>query len=409
MEAHDDGEMVRPVPLDNDDTHAPSNAIRFRGTKTQVRGRPWLPMLLAGGSIVLLLGVVSVLGALEFETPPNVEPRSFSSQPGSVASGAAAPPLTLPPALEESLPGLTDRLTLITLTEKGFVTLLWDPSFRIPREYPLSVPTIDPASSVFVRFDSAGRTLAIGRRSPSGYLVYLGDPTNLGPEPGLISDSRIAWHATKIGALAWVAVRDDGKLELRTGSVNPLTGDLMDETLITTLEAPTRVVRWDSAGFILDDGREIHSLDPAGRTLWSREGSMPSVTPSLVVAAVPNEASDTTRWEVIDRASGDPVELDVAGSPDSATIVTSRELDIVAAISGNDTRSTLTVGGPDLVAKRIVQVDADVTPIGFTTGNAYMIFEATGTNDLIFVNWRTGATQSLDIPDIYEVLALDLS
>ncbi len=409
MEAHDDGEMVRPVPLDNDDTHAPSNAIRDRGTKTQVRGRPWLPMLLAGGSIVLLLGVVSVLGALEFETPPNVEPPSFSSQPGSVASGSEAPPLTLPPALEESLPGLTDRLTLITLTEKGFVTLLWDPSFRIPREYPLSVPTIDPASSVFVRFDSAGRTLAIGRRSPSGYLVYLGDPTNLGSEPGLISDSRIAWHATKIGALAWVAVRDDGKLELRTGSVNPLTGDLMDETLITTLEAPTRVVRWDSAGFILDDGREIHSLDPAGRTLWSREGSMPSVTPSLVVAAVPDEASDTTRWEVIDRASGDPVELNTPGSPDSATIVTSRELDIVATISGNDTRSTLTVGGPDLVAKRIVQVDADVTPIGFTTGNAYMIFEANGTNDLIFVNWRTGATQSLDIPDIYEVLALDLS
>ncbi len=289
------------------------------------------------------------------------------------------------------------------------MTLLWDPSFRIPREYPLSVPTIDPASSVFVRFDSAGRTLAIGRRSPSGYLVYLGDPTNLGSEPGLISDSRIAWHATKIGALAWVAVRDDGKLELRTGSVNPLTGDLMDETLITTLEAPTRVVRWDSAGFILDDGREIHSLDPAGRTLWSREGSMPSVTPSLVVAAVPDEASDTTRWEVIDRASGDPVELNTPGSPDSATIVTSRELDIVATISGNDTRSTLTVGGPDLVAKRIVQVDADVTPIGFTTGNAYMIFEANGTNDLIFVNWRTGATQSLDIPDIYEVLALDLS
>ncbi|MCL1598476.1 MAG: hypothetical protein M3094_04785, partial [Actinomycetia bacterium] len=288
------------------------------------------------------------------------------------------------------------------------VTLLWDPSFRIPREYPLSIDTADRASAVFVRFNSGGRTLAVGRQTRRGYHVYLGAPTDLGTEPDLVTNSPIAWHASEVGVLAWIVTNDDGTIELHTGSVNPLTGSLMNDRVVTALDAPARIVRWDSTGFIIDDGRQVHALDQSGRLLWSRAGSSLSATPSLVVVAVPEGDTGTSRWSIIDRATGDPADVDITSSFNDLTVVASRDLDIIAAVSGNESRSTLTVGGPDLVTKRIVQVDADVTPIGFTTSNTYMVFEANGTNDLIFVNWRTGATQTLGIPEIYEVLALDL-
>lgn len=407
---NDDDERVRPISFE-DDGSVPSSNIDPDPTKSDShRTRPWIPMVLVGGSIALVLGIVSVLGALEFETPSSSGPPSFSSPLADSGAGAETPPATLSPTLEESLPGLTDRLTLVALTPGGIATLLWDPSFRIPREYPLSVPLTDGVRAVFARFDSAGRSLAIETRSTTGdYSVYLGDPTDLASEPTLISNSQIAWHASEIGALAWIAAGDTtGAFELHTGSVNPLTGVVMDDVVVATLDAPVRVVRWDTSGFILDDGARVRSFDPSGRALWSREGTSPSVTPSLVALKVLDDDTGEPRWVVLDRETGDPTSTTIPGPPNDVTVVASLDLDIIATVSGNDTRSTLTVAGPDLAAKRIVQVDADVTPIGFTTGNSYMVFEVLGTNDLVFVNWRSGATQSLEIPDSYEILALDL-
>jgi len=249
MKGWNDDERVRPISFEDDGSVASSNVDPDPAKSDPHRTRPWMPMVLVGGSIALVLGIVSVLGALEFETPSNSGPPSFSSPPADTGTGTETPPATLPPTLEESLPGLTDRLTLVALTPGGIATLLWDPSFRIPREYPLSVPLTDGVRAVFARFDSAGRSLAIETRSTADdYSVYLGDPTDLASEPALISNSQIAWHATEIGALAWIAAGDTtGAFELRTGSVNPLTGVVMDDVVVATFDAPVRVVRWDTS------------------------------------------------------------------------------------------------------------------------------------------------------------------
>lgn len=365
-------------------------------------------MLLAGGSIILVFGAVSLFGALELDSPEDSDPPSFGSQVGGSAEIVDSPPATLPPTLEESLPGLSDRLTLAALTREGFVTLLWDPSFRIPREYPLSIDVSGDASSAFAAFDSGGRTLAVGRDLPDGYSVYLGEPTDLGSDPDLVANSPIIWHATEVGALAWIADDADGVPALHTGVANPLSGDLMKQDLVTLVDESSRIVRWDSNGFILDDGTEVHSLNPDGRVLWSRQGSAISATPSLVVTTTSSAESDQPRWSILERATGDPSDVTIADSRGNLDVVASMDLDIVAAITRSDARSSITVSGPDLVAKRIVQVDDDVTAIGFSPGNAYIVFERNGTNDLVFVNWRTGATHALEIPDIYEILAMDL-
>jgi hypothetical protein len=89
-------------------------------------------------------------------------------------------------------------------------------------------------------------------------------------------------------------------------------------------------------------------------------------------------------------------------------VTTSRDTDLIAVVSASADTTRVLVTGPELGAKRIVQVDLKVRPIGFTASGEYLQFDQVGSNDLVFVNWRTGTTHTVPIPDDTIIIGSDL-
>jgi hypothetical protein len=77
-------------------------------------------------------------------------------------------------------------------------------------------------------------------------------------------------------------------------------------------------------------------------------------------------------------------------------------------VTNRVSRTTITVVGPSQNAPRIVQVEGLLYPLQFTSDSNFLILTSATSNDLTFVDWRSGARHILDVPDGRTVLAMNL-
>ena len=369
------------------------------------RPRPWIALALSAVAVFIAIGAVAVFGSLEFDDPEPPEPQEYAS---GAQSEVNAPPETLPPRLEDSLPNLTDRLTLVAVVDDKVQTLVWDPSFRVPKAYDLPIEHVDTDTDIEATFDSGGRTLAVTVTTPRTTQVYLGDPTDIGKSPDIVSPVSLLWHASQVGAIAWVLPGQDRQWALHTGKVDPLSGTLTNDVVVAHFSTSVGLVRWDSSGFVLNRGSDVMAIGPAGEQEWEHAGVAVSGSASILAVIAPDDSASNTRWVIMDRASGEVASQQVTGTPGEIWVTTSRDTDLIAEISATTDRTRILVNGPEIAAKRIVQVDLQVAPIGFTSSGEYLQFNLFDSNDLIFVNWRTGATHVVPIPDNTTVIGSDL-
>jgi hypothetical protein len=86
----------------------------------------------------------------------------------------------------------------------------------------------------------------------------------------------------------------------------------------------------------------------------------------------------------------------------SVWIASSNDLVARVDVIGQSTKLSVT-GGP-LVAIRQLRLSDDVLPLGFTANDQFFVFEADGSNDLIFVNWNAGSIHEVSVPDQYSIV-----
>ena len=403
MEQGDREQKVRPVTISPDDSIAPLPGQDLE--PEPAHPRPWIALALSAVAVLVAIGTVSIFGSLESNDPEPSEPQEFAS--GS-QSEEEAPPETLPPRLEDSLPDLTDRLTLVALVEDTLQTLLWDPSFRVPKAYDLPIEIIEGETQIEATFDSGGRTLAVSVTTPQATLVYLGDPTDIGRTPDIFRPVSLLWHASQVGAIAWVVSDTNGQWDLHTGKVDPLSGTITNDTVVTQFGTPVGLVRWDSLGFVLNQGSSVIAIDTAGQQMWQQPGVAVSGSASILSIIAPDDSASDTRWLIADRLTGAGADHQVNGSPNEVWVSTSRDSDLIAEIAAGEDKTRILVDGPELGAKRIVQVDLQVAPVGFTSSGEFLQFTTFNSNDLVFVNWRTGATHTVPIPEDTIIIGSDL-
>ena len=403
MAQRDRHEKVRPIEYIPDDSSSPvRDQDQLRETD---RHRPWIAVALSSVAVLLVVGAVSVFGALESNDPEPQDPQEFASGAQSDTEG---PPETLPPRLEDALPNLTDRLTLVAMVDDAFQTLVWDPSFRVPKAYDLPIVDNGPLADIEASFDSGGRTVAVEVTTPQATRVYVGDPTDIGQIADIVGPTSFLWHASQVAAIAWVLPGRDGQWELHTGKVDPLMGTITNDSVVAGFSIPVGLVRWDSSGFILNKGSSVVAVDASGQDMWQLSGVAVSGSASVLAIIAPDDSASETRWLIADRLTGAATSHQVTGVPRDVWVTTSRDSDLIAEIAASTARTRVLVDGPELAAKRIVQVDLNVSPIGFTSSGEFLQFNEFGSNDLVFVNWRTGATHTVPIPDNTIIIASDL-
>ena len=403
MPQGDNEERVRPIE------YTPDDAFSLKSPHEQdhepARPRPWIALALSATAMLVAVGAVAVFGSLEFDDPAPPEPQEYAS---GAQSDVEAPPETLPPRLEDSLPNLTDRLTLVAIVDGALQTLLWDPSFRVPKAYALPIEDVDTGTDIEATFDSGGRTLAVTVTTPETTRVYLGNPADIGRAPDIVSPVSLLWHASEVGAISWILPGKDDQWDLHTGKVDPLSGAITNDAVVAHFEIPVGLVRWDSSGFVLNQGSSVIAISPAGVPMWEQRGVAVSGSASILAVIAPDDSASQTRWVITDRISGEAAPQQVTGTPGEIWVTTSRDTDLVAEIAASLDKSRALISGPEIAAKRIVQVDLHVAPIGFTSSGEYLQFNLFDSNDLVFVNWRTGATHIVPIPDNTTVIASDL-
>jgi hypothetical protein len=395
----------RVRPIDYAPEHSFSSIADTDQDLEPHRPRPWIALVLSAVAVLVAVGAVSVFGSLEFNEPEPPDPQEFAS---GAQNEVEAPPETLPPRLEDSLPNVTDRLTLIAMVDETLRTLLWDPSFRVPKAYDLPIENVDADTDIEASFDSGGRTLAITTTSPHTTRVYVGDPTDVGRTPDMIGPTSLLWHASQVGAIAWVSPGQDGQWSLHTGKVDPLSGTLTNDSVVVNFPTAISLVRWDTSGFVLNKGSSVTAISPAGEPLWEQKGLAVSGSASILAIIAPDDSASNTRWLIADRFSGEAAPQQVTGTPGEIWVATSRDTDLIAEIAASVDKTRILVSGPEIAAKRIVQVDLQVAPIGFTSSGEFLQFNMLDSNDLVFVNWRTGATHVVPIPEDTAVIGSDL-
>jgi hypothetical protein len=404
--AHEDKQdRVRPIDYTPADSFSPQ-PDSDQPSEPQ-RPRPWIALALSAVAVLTAVGAVAAFGSLEFNDPEPPADQEFASGAQN-DEDVEAPPDTLPPRLEDSLPNLTDRLTLVAIVDDTLQTLLWDPSFRVPKAYDLPIEGVDADTDIEATFDSGGRTLAVTVTTPQSKRVYLGDPTNIGRSPDIVGAVSVLWHASEVGAISWVLPGSDDQWDLYRGKVDPLTGLITNVIVVTQFETPVGLMRWDSIGFVVNQGSSVVALDDEGEPQWQMKGVAVSGSATLLAVIAPDDSASDTRWVITDRISGDAAAQQVTGAPGELWVTTSRDTDLIAEIAASFETTRVLVDGPDLAAKRIVQIDLRVAPIGFTSSGEYLQFHLFDSNDLVFVNWRTGATHVVPIPENMTVIGSDL-
>ncbi|MCL1594508.1 MAG: hypothetical protein M3132_09170 [Actinomycetia bacterium] len=404
MEGWDDGPRVRPISLDDDLTTA--------GVESSVRPdrhqRQWLPVVVTSIAVVVIVVVVSLFGALESDDPQQdtalfSSVRSDTSNDQRLTDSAAAS-IERQPRL-----GVSDTMTLIATYGDRVRTLLWDPSFGVPRPYNLlDTAMITESDLVSASFDSSGTSLAVLVDTPAGTNVWAGTPTNVGESPDIVAASSSVWHATRARSIAWIGEHEGGNTVLATGSIHRRSGSLVNVRPMAELTPSAQILRWDEDGFIINEAGAIRALAADGTLRWERAGIAMSSSSSFVIATAPNDGSVDVLWMILDRSTGERA----GPSPDLVTeeawVPRSRDPGLIATVAASDTHSILTVRGKNLRSPRTVEIEQQVSPIGFTSKSDYFLFNALDTSDLVFVNWRTGATHTVQIPSEYAVVGLEL-
>ncbi len=408
MEAWDDDPQVRPIPIEDvDDVLLPPAGRRHR------RGqRPWLPLVISGAAVVGLIGAVALLGAVEFQDAPATNPEVFS--PTTLEDADAPTTEALPPTLEEAIPGTTDRLTLTTTDGDALWTLVWDPSFRVPKPYGLMTPQETFWSSA--AFDTGGRFIAArgtGTPEDGPTDVWIGTPSDIDYAPKLQDVLSLAWHASEVSRLAFVTLTYDPDSEtafaLWTTEIDAMTNSPTEPTPVTEFDELVNIVRWDSNGFVLQAGDRTLALDPTGKEVWSVDGRAYSASPNFIPHV--RQTSQGSQWNLLDRATGDRMSLTnfgIVATAEATDIIAAQSNDLFAVATYREARTTITIFGSERSSRRIVQLEGDPTLYQFTRDAAYLILRLSGANDLIFLDWRSGAAHRFDVPGDHEVLAVNL-
>ncbi|MGI9642995.1 MAG: hypothetical protein ACR2N9_09450, partial [Acidimicrobiia bacterium] len=114
-----------------------------------------------------------------------------------------------------------------------------------------------------------------------------------------------------------------------------------------------------------------------------------------------------TGWSIVERTTGvsmgttaPPAELLYVAASDSAELIARLSLK-------SDEYYSLTVTGGDLAAQRIVTVEQQYQPLGFTEDGTYFLF-LSGTEAVVFVDWNSGAARQVAAPDGYTVIGIDV-
>jgi hypothetical protein len=407
MEAWDDDQRVRPVPIE-DPFHNEDPFGREAGTGSTPDGRAarrWLPFAAAIGAIVLITASVGVFGALRYDDEP---PTGFDAIQ-SPENAADVPTTTVPPILrqlDEILPGVAVRLTLIAERDDTLWALLWDPSFREPKPVPLGIESIPTSRLSRAEFDRSGRFVAVEACGHRTCDVYVGSSSDVGTEPVLGGILGFTWHASEVGRLSWIVPIADG-YAVRTGTVDPLTMTIRDDETAFVVAEPVRLVQWDALGFVVGqfiNQQTTAGYSPDGEVLWTVPGSASTGTTSIV--AVLDEAEG---WFTVDRATGVPIES-IGGprNPFFMFVTTSDSADLIARLAERtDGSYSLMVSGGSMAAVRVMTVAQRYDPIGFTDDGIYFLLIGQGRR-VVFVDWSRGASYEVVAPDGYEILGLDL-
>ncbi len=365
--------------------------------------------------VAVVVTSVSVFGALRFDEPPPPTDDEFAADVTD-DEGSTTTATTIPPRLDDLLPDLTDRLTLVAERDGQLLTLLWDPSFREPQVVALDIEETPAARFTEARFDRGGRLVAVERCGELRCDLFVGTPTDLGRSPDLRGTLEYRWHATEVGRIAWVTPAGEG-YEIRTGEVNPLSGAIEDQSVAFAVAQPVRIIQWDGLGFVLRDmgkgsvARTV-AADPTGEPLWERAGSATSATDRIVAVQVMTEPADSatprTEWSLVDRLTGEDLSATGTIEPTAVFVGTSESADLVAQLTARDTGPySLRVSGGSLSAQRIVTIQQRYAPVGFTDGGTYFVL-TNGDGNIVFVRWNQGSSHEVVAPDGYRIIGLDL-
>lgn len=407
MEAWEDGQRVRPIPIEDDDGVPLPTVGTPPRARTSRHRRPWIPLAVSVIAVVVLISTVALFGAVEFQDAPATDPLAFSLTTIPDPNLEAAD--VLPPTLEETIPGITDRLTLMTTDGEAIWTFIWDPTFRVPKASAMMTP--GETFWVGAAFDTAGRFVAArgaGTHNNGPWDVWIGTPSAIDTAPHVRNVWSTAWHATEVARLAYVREADN-LFALGTVVVDLLTKSLEKSTLLLEFDQLPQIVRWDNDGFILQMGDQTVALDADGTELWSADGWAQTASPGFVPQV--RNTTDGPRWYLIDRTTGEATSIADFGINNRAIkteVVASMSNDIFGAATHRETGTTLTVIGPNRSAPRIVHLEGDASPYQFTSDAAFFILRSDNSKVLTFVDWRSGATHHFDVPDGQTVLAINL-
>ncbi len=238
--------------------------------------------------------------------------------------------------------------------------------------------------------------------------VWIGPPTDIGSSPDLEDVRSYVWHATDVSRLAYLTSTNNGYL-LETVQVDILSKTPSDP--IVSLEFPELpdLVRWDDGGFIVQRGGNIVALDRLGHELWRMTGRAHGASPNYVTAIL--QGVGGPQWHLVDRQTGDLqsfADYGVDPNPELTHVVASHNSDIYAVATHRELRTAITVVGPRQITRHISQVDYRLYPYRFTSDSLFLVLRSVDSADLTFLNWRTGATHALDVPNGHRVLAFNL-
>jgi hypothetical protein len=362
--------------------------------------------------VVGVLTSVALFGAVEHEDPPPLNPPPFASNAEDLP--AATTPVTFAPALQDIIPDITDRLTLMVVGPEGPAVLLWDPSFVQPKVIDLEIGH-DGGYDYQASFDSSGRFVALAASAfdSAETDLYLGVPTDVG-DIDLPNVRGYRWHTTQVGRIAWLEIHSSGESVLLTGEMDPVSQTLHDVTTITTIGPDLELVRWDSEGFVLSDTNlgKVYALDELGVEQWTRRGHVLATSGNTMLIAPERVLIERATFVESFTRDGDPIEtvLDEEARDDVLirTMATTLNSDMVARIDVQEGSMRIEIRGPQIAALRVIHYNQAAPPIGFTSNDQYFVLESEEGNDLLFVRWKRSVTYELDVPDEFKVIGFDV-
>lgn len=412
MDGQGDEQKVRPVSFEIEPSTSSANGAEEPGTPRDAHRRPWLPLAVSASAVGALIAAVFVLGGVQDADEPEPAPRSFAA---AVDPDSIEP---LPPTLEELVPGITTRLTIIATDGGPLTTFVWDPTFRVPKV--IEAAHVEGVTWASASFDSADRFLSAegfvqadlkvneltDSNTTVAFDVWIGPPSVMKSVPHLTSTLSSTWHSSEVDQLAYLTAGSAG-LDLWTVTIAPPAGRPEAPVLLTTVGQDSEVLVWDKEGFVLRVGDTTVALSVDGTQRWVAQGA-PIVATIQRIAQVREEEGELL-WYMLDRATGTELPTDRLGLTDNtrpSDISASRSRDLLAVSTQRATGTTVTITGTDLNAPRILHLGGRWTPLQFTSDTTLLVFTGSESNDLLFVDWRSGAQHEFPIPHGYVVLAL---